>query len=115
MAGARSTRDLINMIKAGKNSDDQDYPFDTVDKLPSVDKDSKMKYSSDIASGSSFRASTGHLRNMSSYDKSSESVELPNIKSAQRASIGNGDLELKLKKLKNLSQNDKEMIEIQRK
>lgn len=115
MAASRSTRDLINMIKANKNNEVEDYPMEGVEKLPTFEKDPKITYADTLGSKTNIRASTGHLRNLSTYDRASENIELPNIKSAQRNSALQMDLEKKLKKLKNLSQNDKEMIDIQRK
>lgn len=85
------------MIKSNKTKESEDYPLDNVDKLPNVDKEGKVVYTDQLASISTLRASTGHLRNMSSYDNSGDNFELPNIKSAQRHTLMQGDLEKKLK------------------
>lgn len=111
----RSTKDLINMMKASRQYEEDVYGNEDYDKLPNVESEAKITYTDSLKAKSSIRASTGHLRNLSNYDKGSESIELPNIKQASRTSLAQQDLEQKLIKLKNLSQNDKEMIDIQRK
>lgn len=116
MASARSTKDLINMIKANKPYETKEnYANEEYDKFPSFENEAKVTYADNLKAKSSMRASTGHLRHLSGYDKKTDSVELPNIKHASKVSASQLDLEQKLQKLKNLSQNDKEMIDIQRK
>jgi len=85
------------MYKASNMQEDEDYITGSYGKLPSVEKEQKVAYPDQLTSLASMRAPTGHLRNMSSYERSSENVELPNIKSAQRMSIAQEDLEKKLK------------------
>jgi len=46
------------------------------------------------------RASTGHLRNLSGYNRGAEGIELPNIKHATKDMASSRDLEEKLRKLK---------------
>lgn len=117
MASARSTKDLMNMIRSNKNYEMEDnYGHEEYDKFPSVEADPKITYTESLKARASLRASTGHLRNMSQQNmKPTDSVEFPSIKHAIRENVTTLDLEQKLKKLKNLSQNDKEMIDIQRK
>lgn len=116
MAAARSTKDLKNMIRANKyHGKDDNYASEEYDKLPNVDSEAKITYTDQLKAKTSVRASTGHLRNLSNYEKPPESIEFPNIKNASKNNLSQLDLEQKLQKLKNLSQNDKEMIDIQRK
>jgi hypothetical protein len=85
------------MIKQSKNQDNEDYPTQGIEKLPTMDRDAKVTYADQLGSKPTNRASTGHLRNLSTYDKSTEDLELPNIKSAQRNTAAQLDLEKKLK------------------
>lgn len=103
------------MIKSNKNYDTEDTYGGEYEKLPSVEKEGKVTYTDHLKSKKSLRSSTGHLRNFSTSYKQGDSIELPNVKGASRESMSLTDLELKLKKLKNLSQNDKETIDLQRK
>ena len=111
----RSSKDLMNMMKLSKQYEEEGYGLEEYDKLPSVDKEAKITFTEELKRNNSIRASTGHLRNMSNFEKVPEGIELPNIKHASKNNAIQQDLEQKLVKLKNLSQNDKEMIDIQRK
>ena len=98
---SRSTKDLIHRIRNSKNQDMKESygTIEEYENVPTIDNSSphKLAYPQTVNSKASMRGSTSHLRNLSSYNKQGDGLELPMIKSSNKDTLAQIDLEQKLK------------------